>query len=339
MVARIGSERSIPRSFTKASSGIPPIVTSDHVTRWSSLPGSVVVVGAGAVGAELASAMNDFGVETTLVEFLPRVLPREDAELSEVVHRAFTRRGVAILTDTKVLTESVKAGKGGVKLEVETGGERKKLSADCLLVATSRDPYVAGLGLEKTRVKLERGVVRVDGRMQTDEPHVYAIGDLIGGLMLAHAAHAEGEAAMAAILGERPVPVDYNAMPRATYTRPEVASVGLTEEEARSAGREVKTGRFGFRANPRAMIQAEAEGVAKFVADGATGEILGVHLAGPQVTELIHESVLARLLEATTEEVELTVHAHPTLSETIWEAAADVAGHSPHSAPKRRVRA
>ncbi|HEV8633420.1 MAG TPA: dihydrolipoyl dehydrogenase, partial [Chloroflexota bacterium] len=315
------------------------VVTSDHVTRWTALPGSIVVIGAGAVGAEFASAMNDFGVETTLVEFLPRVLPREDAELSDVVHRAFTRRGIGVLTATKVINETVRAEKAGVKLEVETGGQRKKLAADCLLVATSRDPYVDGLGLEKTRVKLERGVVRVDARMQTDEPHVYAIGDLIGGLMLAHVAHAEGEAAMAAILGQPPRPIDYNAMPRTTYTRPEVASIGLTEEEARAGGREVKTGRFGFRANPRAMIQAEAEGVAKFVADGKTGEILGVHLAGPQVTELIHESVLAKLLEATTEEVELTVHAHPTLSEAIWEAAADVSGRSPHAPPKKRAQA
>jgi dihydrolipoamide dehydrogenase len=315
------------------------VVTSDHVTAWTSLPRSIVVVGAGAVGAELASAMSDFGVETTLVEFLPRVLPREDAELSDVVHRAFNRRGIAILAGTKVINETVKVEKGGVKLEVERGGERRKLAADCLLVATSRDPYVEGLGLEKTRVELERGAVKVDRHMQSDEPHVYAIGDLIGGLMLAHVAHAEGEAAMASILGHRPVAVDYNAMPRATYTRPEVASIGLTEEEARADGREVRTGRFGFRANPRAMIQAEPEGLAKFVADGRTGELLGVHLAGPHVTELIHESVLAKLLEATTEEIELAVHAHPTLSEAIWEAAADAAGRSPHSPPKQAVRA
>ncbi|HEY3083443.1 MAG TPA: dihydrolipoyl dehydrogenase [Chloroflexota bacterium] len=330
---------STPRPLPGVEADGERIVTSDHVTRWTSLPRSIVVVGAGAVGAEFASAMNDFAVETTLVEFLPRVLPREDAELSEAVHRAFTRRGIAVLAGTRVINETVKAEKAGVKLQVETGGERKKLAADCLLVATSRDPYVEGLGLEKTRVKLERGVVKVDARTQTDEPHGYAIGDLIGGLMLAHAAHAEGEAAMAAILGQPPRRFDYNAMPRATYTRPEVASVGLTEEEARAAGREIRTGRFGFRANPRAMIQAEGEGLTKFVADAGTGEILGVHMVGPQATELVHESVLARLLEATTEEVELTVHAHPTLSEAIWEAAADVAGHSPHSPPKKRTQA
>ncbi|HEV8634707.1 MAG TPA: dihydrolipoyl dehydrogenase [Chloroflexota bacterium] len=327
---------STPRLLPGLEADGERIVTSDHVTQWTVLPRSIVIVGAGAVGAEFASAMNDFGVETTLLEFLPRVLPREDLELSEVVHRSFTRRGIAVLASTKVIEETVKADKGGVKLEVETNGQRKKLAADCLLVATSRDPYVQGLGLEKTRVKVERGVVKVDAGAQTDEPHVYAIGDLVGGLMLAHAAHAEGEAAMAAILGQRPVPVDYNAIPRATYTRPEVASIGLTEEEARAGGRDVKVGKFGFRANPRAMIQAEGEGLVKFVADGKTGEILGVHLSGPQATELIHELVLAKLLEATTEEIELTVHAHPTLSEAIWEAAADVLGRSPHSPPKKR---
>jgi dihydrolipoamide dehydrogenase len=327
---------STPRLLPGVPADGERVVTSDHVTTWTSLPRSVVVVGAGAVGAEFASAMNDFGVETTLVEFLPRILPREDVELSEVVHRAFARRGITLLTETKVLNETVRATRGGVTLEVETGRERKKLAADCLLVATSRDPCVEGIGLEKTRVKLERGAVKVDPRMQTDEPHVYAIGDLIGGLMLAHAAHAEGDAALAAILERRPAPVDYNAVPRATYTRPEVASIGLTEEEARAAGHELQVGRFSFRANARAMIQGETEGLAKFVADGRTGELLGVHLAGPQVTELIHESVVARLLEATPEEIELAVHAHPTLSETIWEAAADVAGRSPHAGSKKR---
>ena len=335
---------STPRPLPGVAVDGERVVTSDQVTRWTALPRSIVIVGAGAVGAEFASALSDFGVETTLLEFLPRILPREDVDLAEVVHRSLARRGVTVLAGAKVLAETVRADRSGVRLEVEFGRDRKKLAADCLLVATSRDPYVEGLGLETTRVKLERGAVTVDAAMQTDEPHVYAIGDLIGRLMLAHVAHAEGEAAMASILGQRPAAVDYNAMPRATYTRPEVASIGLTEEEARAGvgttpGREVSVGKFGFRANPRAMIQGESEGLVKIVADGRSGELLGVHMAGPQVTELIHESVLAKLLEATPEEIELSVHAHPTLSEAIWEAAADVAGRSPHSPPRKRAPA
>ena len=329
---------STPRLLPGVAADGERVLTSDHVTTWDALPRSIVIVGAGAVGAELASAMSDFGVETTLLEFLPRVLPREDAEVSTAVARSFQRRKIQVVTDAKVLPESVKAGKSGVRLEVEVKGERKALSADCLLVATSRDPLTEGLGLDKTRVKLERGAVKVDPRtMQTDEPHVYAIGDVIGGLMLAHAAHAEGDAAIASILGEKPRPVDYNAVPRATYTRPEVASIGLTEEEAREGGRAVQVGKFSFRANAKALIQGETEGVTKFVADEKTGELLGVHLAGPHVTELISEAVLGKVLEATPEEIELSVHAHPTLSEAVWEAAADALGRSPHSAPKKRA--
>jgi dihydrolipoamide dehydrogenase len=327
---------STPRLLPGVAADGERVLTSDHVTAWSALPKSIVIVGAGAVGAELASAMGDFGVETTLLEFLPRVLPREDAEVSTVIARSFQRRKINALTGAKVLPETVKSGKSGVSLEVEVGGDRKKLSAECLVVATSRDPLTEGLGLDRTGVKLERGAVRVDPRtMQTDEPHVYAIGDLVGGLMLAHAAHAEGDAAIAAILGHRPQPVDYDAVPRATYTRPEVASIGLTEEEARGAGRQVQVGKFSFRANARALIQGEGEGVTKFVADAKSGELLGVHLAGPHVTELISEAVLGKVLEATPEEIELSVHAHPTLSEAVWEAAADALGRSPHSPPKR----
>jgi dihydrolipoamide dehydrogenase len=328
---------STPRLLPGVAADGERVLTSDHVTTWGVLPKSIVIVGAGAVGAELASAMSDFGVETTLLEFLPRVLPREDVEVSTAIARSFQRRKIQVVTDAKVLPESVKSGKSGVKLEVEVKGERKPMSAECLLVATSRDPLTEGLGLEKTKVKIERGAVKVDPRTQlTDEPHVYAIGDLIGGLMLAHAAHAEGDAAIAAILGEKPRPVDYNAMPRATYTRPEVASIGLTEEEARQGGGEVQVGKFSFRANAKALIQGEGEGVTKFVADAKTGELLGVHLAGPHVTELISEAVLGKVLEATPEEIELSVHAHPTLSEAVWEAAADALGRSPHSAPKKR---
>ena len=331
---------STPRPLPGVEPDGERVLTSDHVTTWGALPKSIVIVGAGAVGAELASAMGDFGVETTLLEFLPRVLPREDVEVSTAIARSFQRRKIQVVTDAKVLPESVKSGKSGVKLEVEVKGERKQMSAECLLVATSRDPLTEGLGLDKTKVKVERGAVKVDPRtMQTDEPHVYAIGDLVGGLMLAHAAHAEGDAAIAAILGHRPQPVDYDAVPRATYTRPEVASIGLTEEEARKAGHELQVGKFSFRANAKALIAGDAEGFVKIVSDGQTGEIVGVHMVGPHVTELIGELSVAKLLESTPLEVGLAVHPHPTLSEAVAEAALDVTGEAIHVSPRRRSTA
>jgi dihydrolipoamide dehydrogenase len=313
------------------------VVSSDHVTAWTDLPKSLLVAGAGAVGAELASAMADFGVEVTLIEFLPRVLPLEDAEVSPIVARSFGRRGIKVLTGARILPETLKRERRSVSVEVEVGKERQRLGAERLLVAIGREPVTDGLALEKTGVKIDqRGFVEVDPYMRTGEPSVYACGDVVGGLMLAHVAYQEGKVAAATMAGRPVAPIDYDAMPRATYTRPEVASVGLTEEQAREKGRDVKVGRFRFGANPKAMIQGEAEGLVKIVTDGATGEILGAHMVGPHVTELIAEPIVAKLLESTALEIALAVHPHPTLSEALNEAAADVDGlaiHVPHRRP------
>jgi dihydrolipoamide dehydrogenase len=312
------------------------VVSSDHVTHWKELPKSVLVAGAGAVGAEFASALADFGLEVTLVEFLPRVLPLEDAEVSPIVARAFGRRGIKVLTGARIAPETLKRERRAVSVEVEIGKERQRLSAERLLVAIGREPVTDRLGLEKTRVALDqRGFVKVDPFMRTGEAGVYACGDLVGGLMLAHAAYQEGKVAAATMAG-KPVPaIDYDAMPRATYTRPEVASVGLTEEQAREKGRAVKVGRFRFGANPKAMIQGESEGLVKLVTDEASGEILGAHMVGPHVTELIAEPTVAKLLESTGLEIALAVHAHPTLSEALNEAAADLEGLAIHGAHRR----
>lgn len=312
------------------------VVTSDHVTHWTSLPESIVIAGAGAVGAEFASAMRDFGLEVTLVEFLPRILPLEDAELSEIVARSFNRRGINVLTGARLLSESIQRHDGGVSLTVQVGDQSQELAADRLLVAIGRAPVVEDLGLDAAGVTVERGAIVVDGWMQTSAPHVYACGDVVGGLALAHAAFAEGEAAVAMMLGKQVPAVDYNLIPRATYTRPEVASVGLTEEQARAAGREIDIGRFNLRTNPKAMIAGEAEGIVKIVADAVTGELVGLHLAGPHVTELIGETTVAKLLESTAHELAVTVHPHPTLSEAIAEAAAAVTGQAVHIPPPRR---
>ena len=327
-----------PRSLPGLEIDGEHVVSSDHVTHWTKLPGSIVVVGAGAVGSELASALNDFGVEVTLVEALPRILPLEDAEISPIVARGFQRRGIRMLVGAKLFPDSVKARKNKVALEVEVDGKREKLSAEKLLIATSREPVTDGLGLDKTRVKVgQRGFVEVDPYMRTAEPNVYACGDLVGGLMLAHVAYQEGKVAAATMAGKPVPPIDYDAMPRATYTRPEVASLGLTEEQAKERGRAVKVGRFRFGANAKAGIRGEADGLVKLVTDESTGEILGAHLVGPYVTELIHEPTVAKLLESTNVELALTVHAHPTLSEALNEAAEDVRGLAIHASHRRAV--
>src|SRR5262249_35978239 len=240
-------------------------VTSDHVTSWTELPSSIVVAGAGAVGAELASLMRDFGLDVTLVEFLPRVLPLEDADVSALVGRDLEKRGIRGLTGTAIKGDTLKKSRKGVEFEVEREGKREKLAGEALLVATGRAPASNGIGLEMVGVGVERGFVKVDGWMRTNVPHVYATGDLVGGLMLAHVAAHEGEIAVATILGEKVPPVDYDALPRATYTRPEVASLGLTEEQAKEKGRKAKTGRFGFRANAKALIKGEGDGFVKVV--------------------------------------------------------------------------
>lgn len=314
------------------------VVSSDHVTQWTELPRSIAIAGAGAVGAEFASALRDFGLDVTLIEFLPRVLPLEDADVSAQVARSFDRRGIDVLTGARLLPETLKRARTRMTVEVDVAGTRQTVTAERLLVAIGREPSAEGVGLERTRATTtERGFVEVDRFMRTADPHVYACGDVVGGLMLAHVAYAEGKVAAASIAGKATAGVDYDAMPRATYTRPEVASMGLTAEQATAAGHAVKVGTFTFRANARASIAGEPDGLVKVVSDGTTGEVLGVHMAGPHVTELIAEPVVAKLLESTPFEIGLAVHAHPTLSEAIGEAAADVDGLAihRHAAPAR----
>jgi dihydrolipoamide dehydrogenase len=284
-------------------------------------------VGAGAVGVEFASMWADLGSEVTLVEALPRVTPLEDVEVSEALARSFSRRGMKVHAGAKMDLKSVRSDAKGVKMKVEGAGE---LSAELLLLAVGRGAVTEGLGLEKTRVAVERGYIVVDEDMRTAEPNIYAIGDVVGGYLLAHVAVHEGIHAVEVIAGQKPHPLDYNQMPRCTYSRPQVASVGLTEEQAREAGVETKVGKFPFSALGRAMINDATEGFVKLVTDAGTGEIIGAHLIGNNVTDLVAEPVLAQLLEGTAWEIGLSVHAHPTLSEAIGEAALAVDGRAIH---------
>jgi dihydrolipoamide dehydrogenase len=323
-------------SRVKNLPGIVPdgsrIITSDDVTTKAELPKSIAIIGAGAVGSEFASLFHDLGVEVTLLEYLPGIVPLEDKDASAALERSFMRRGIKVMTKARFDTASIKVAADGVTMMVgPEGGQVSELKVDQLLVATGRAPNTEDLGLEKTKVQLERGFVKVDGWMRTGEPHVYAIGDAIGGLMLAHVAAHEGIVAVHEIAGEGPEAINYDHQPRATYTHPQVASIGLTEQQCTERGIAIKKGVFNFAAVGKAVIVGETEGFAKIIADATTDEVLGVHLVGPGVTDLIAEAALGMTLEATAWEIGATTHPHPTLAEVVGEAAMAVAGRQINS--------
>jgi len=306
------------------------IVTSDDVLRMSTLPKSIVIVGGGAVGVEFASMFHDLGVKVTLLEYLPALVPLEDREVSQVLERSFTRRGISVVTNARFDPAKVTVDEAGVCLEVGTeGGKSEELRAEMLLVAAGRAANIDEVGLETTRAEVERGIVKVNGRMRTKESHLYAIGDIVGGLWLAHTAAHEGIVAAHTIAGDPDVhEIDYTAQPRATYCRPEIASVGLTEEQCKERGLPYKVGKVPFQAIAKAVIVGEHEGFAKVIGHRETNDTLGIHLVGPHVTDLVAEASLGLFLEATPWEIGATTHPHPTLSEILGEAAMAVDGRS-----------
>ena len=306
------------------------IITSDEVLASTSIPKEIVIVGAGAVGCEFASMYHDLGTKVTLLEYLPQIVPLEDREVSQLVERSFSRRGIAVMTSARFDTTKVEISKDGICLVVGPDGkEAKELRADQLLVAAGRAPNVEEVGLETTKIELDRGFVKVDQRMRTKEAHVYAIGDLVGGLMLAHTAGHEGIVAAHTIAGDKEIhPVDYVKQPRATYCRPEIASIGLTQQQAEERGLPIKVGKVPFLAIAKAVIGGEHEGFAKVIANKDTDETLGVHIVGPHATDLITEASVALELEAAPWEIGGSTHPHPTLSEVLGEAAMAVDGRS-----------
>ena len=320
-------------SRVKSLPGLVPdgtrIITSDDVLRSADLPASIAVVGAGAVGLEFASYYRDLGVEVTVLEYLPAVAPLEDADISKELEKALTKRGIKIITSARFDPASVKVDDAGVLVLVgKEGQEPSELVVDRLLVAAGRAANTDDVGLETTKAVVERTLVQVDEHMQTAEPHLYAIGDIIGGLWLAHVAAHEGICAVHHIAGAEAEPVDYLRMPRATYSRPQVASIGRTQQECERDGIPVKVGRVPFQAMAKALIAGEYEGFGKVIAHAETDEILGVHLIGGHVTELIAEASASMLFEATALDVGAAVHPHPTLSEILGEAAMNVHGQS-----------
>ena len=321
-------------SRVKSLPGLDPdgkrIVTSDDVLKMDTLPKDIVIVGAGAVGVEFASMFVDVGVKVTLLEYLPQIVPLEDAEVSKLLERSFTKRGMTVMTNARFDAKSVTTDENGICLMVgPEGKEPAELRAEMMLVATGRAANIENIGLETTKVETDRGVIKVNGKMRTKEPHVYAIGDVIGGLWLAHTAAHEGLIAAHTIAGDADVhEMDYTAQPRATYCRPEIASIGLTEAQATEKGHKIKVGKVPFQAIAKAIIGGEYEGFAKVIADAETNDTLGVHIIGPHATDLIAEASLGFELEATPWEIGGSTHAHPTLSEVIGEAAMAVDGRS-----------
>ncbi len=330
------------RSFVKAKNvilatgsdarmlpGLEPdsrVLSNVEMLSISAIPKSLVIIGAGAVGVEFGSIFKSFGTEITIVEYLPRVVPNEDEEVSKELSRAFRKRGIETFVGAKF--EKLEKTKDGVKVTI-TGSDGKQLvkEADKVLVAVGRAPRTDNVGLEKTKIKPDRGFIKVNEWMQTEEPGVYAIGDIVAGMpQLAHVGAMAGMVVAAKIAGKYARPIKRERIPACTYCEPQIGSVGLTEAAAKEKGYQVKVGKFPFTANSKASIVDSHEGFVKIVADAKYGEILGVHIIGPQATELISEAVTAMELEATVEEMMFTIHAHPTLAEAMLDGFGAVDG-------------
>ena len=302
------------------------ILTNIEILAMDQPPKSLIVIGAGAVGVEFASIFRTFGTEVTVLEFLPRMVPVEDEEVSKELARLYKKRGIDVNTGARV--EKVEKTEAGVKVTfTDANGRAQVKEAEKVLVAVGRSPRTENVGTEKTKIELERGFVKVDGAQETAEPGVFAIGDIVAGLpQLAHVGAMSGMVAVAKIAGEKFRPVRRDRIPGCTYTEPQIGSVGLTEAQAKEKGYEVKVGKFPFAGNSKATIVGSHDGFVKVVSDAKYGEILGVHILGPQATELIAEAVAVMELEGTVEEMMFTIHAHPTLAESLLDAYAAVEG-------------
>jgi dihydrolipoamide dehydrogenase len=306
------------------------VISSDEALILEKTPKSIAIVGAGAVGCEFADVFAAFGSQVTLLEVMPNILPVEDADSSKEVERAFKKRKIDVLTGAKI--SNVKVGKDSVSMTVEAAGEKKELKVDIVLVAAGRAPNIEEIGLKEQGVQLtDRGFIKISERMETSVKGLYAIGDVAGPPMLAHKGEREGVVVAEVIAGQHPHLFDYTNIPGATYCHPEVASVGLTEQQCKDQKLEYKVGKFPFMASGRARTSGETEGFVKIIRGAKYGEILGAHIVGSHATELIHELVVARTNEYTVEEVDLAIHAHPTLSEAVAEASLDSLGKMIHA--------
>lgn len=306
------------------------VLTSDEALQMEELPQSIIIVGGGVIGIEWASMLHDFGVKVTVIEYADRILPTEDLEISKEMESLLKKKGIQFITGAKVLPDTMTKTSDDISIQAEKDGETVTYSAEKMLVSIGRQANIEGIGLENTDIVTENGMISVNESCQTKESHIYAIGDVIGGLQLAHVASHEGIIAVEHFAGLNPHPLDPTLVPKCIYSSPEAASVGLTEDEAKANGHNVKIGKFPFMAIGKALVYGESDGFVKIVADRDTDDILGVHMIGPHVTDMISEAGLAKVLDATPWEVGQTIHPHPTLSEAIGEAALAADGKAIH---------
>ncbi len=311
----------------------PDIMGVEDLLELKELPKSLVVIGGGVVGVEMATVLAKLGAQVSVVEMMPHCLPAQDDEIAQVLEGILGDEGIQVCCSAKVT--KIEDTSGGKVVVFSNGGSEQKIEAAAVAISVGYHPNTEGLGLEECGVAVEKGAIRVNEKMETSVSDIYAAGDVVGGMMLAYVAMAEGIVAAENAL-DHGSNIDYNAVPQCIFTLPEVASVGLTEQEATAQGKEVEIGRFPLRANAMAAIVGEKRGLVKIVSEPKYGQILGVHIIGPQATCLIAEAAMAMKLESTVDDVLATIHAHPSLSEAIWEAAADVKGRAIHYVSRKR---
>ncbi|HLR11060.1 MAG TPA: dihydrolipoyl dehydrogenase [Sporosarcina sp.] len=297
------------------------VMSSDGALQMEELPKSMIIVGGGVIGIEWASMLNDFGVEVTVLEYADEIIPTEDVDISKEMKKLLTKKGIKFVTSAKVLPDTLEKTESSVTISAEVGEKTESFTAEKMLVSVGREANVNDIGLQNTTIEVDKGVIKTRPTFQTKEDHIYAIGDVIGGLQLAHVASHEGIAAVEHIAGISNEPMDYTKISRCIYSSPEASSVGITEKQAREEGYKVKVGKFPFMAIGKSLVNGNSDGFVKIVADEETEDILGVHMIGSNVTELISEAGLAMVLDATPWEVASTVHPHPSLSEVMGEAA------------------
>lgn len=305
------------------------IVTSDELLEMEELPKTIIIVGGGVIGIEWASMLADFGVDVTVVESQSHLLPTEDQEIANEVEKLLKLKGIRFIKQAKLLTETIQED-DLLTVEVERNEQREVLKAEKMLVSIGRTANTNNIGIENTSIKIENQYIQVNEFYQTEESHIYAVGDVIGGMQLAHVASHEGIIAVEHMANENPYPIDYDTVPSCVYSHPEVASVGLTEQQALDRGLDIKIGKFPFKAIGKALVYGESDGFVKMIVNKENEDLLGVHMVGPQVTDMISEAGLAKVLDATPWEITQSVHPHPTLSEIIGEAALAVDGFQIH---------
>ena len=324
---------SLPARLSVPGADIPGVLTSDQVLQLADIPQSMVIIGGGVVGVEFASIFNQLGTKVVILELLPQLVPGEDRDLASILEKALRRNGIEIITGASVEAIEDEAG-AGKRVVVTTSEGEQRVSGELVLVAIGRKPNTEQLGLEAARVETDDGRIVVNEKMETTTPGIYAIGDAIGGWQLAHVASTEGVVAAENALGGDSV-MDYRVVPRCIHTLLEIAAVGMTEDQAREQGNQIKVGRFPFVANGMAVLMGQGDGFVKIITEAASGKILGAHLFGPRVTELIGEVALAMKMGGTTQDVLATIHPHPTLSEAVREAALDAEGMVIQMPPRR----